>query len=147
MLVGRWEILAAILYRETFWTPIDLNPFFPNAPFLYSLKKSENLTIFWCFQGVEEGIIGNKWVNRISLRYYSIRTLMYFLRELFLNLDYIIQGYNFEFFYLFESSLLDYRIKIKWRGEFWRVTSDGQDDKLVELAKLISKLTATPINV
>lgn len=34
-------------------------PFVPNSPFLYSLK-TENL---WCFQGVDKGWIGNKWVN------------------------------------------------------------------------------------
>ena len=43
-----------------------LNPFFPNAPFFYPLKTSENLTIFWCFQGVEKGCIGNEWVNVLS---------------------------------------------------------------------------------
>ena len=31
-----------------------LNPFVPSAPFLYPLKTSENLNVFWCFQGVEE---------------------------------------------------------------------------------------------
>ena len=31
------------------------NPFVPNSPFLYRLKTSENLTVFWCFQGVEKG--------------------------------------------------------------------------------------------
>ena len=36
------------------------NPFIANAPFLYSLKTSENLTIFRCFQGVEKECIGNK---------------------------------------------------------------------------------------
>ena len=39
------------------------NPFAPNAPLLYPLKISENLTVFWCFQGVEKGCIGNKWVT------------------------------------------------------------------------------------
>ena len=33
------------------------NPFVPNAPFLYPLKTSENLT-------VEKGCIGNKWVKK-----------------------------------------------------------------------------------
>ena len=41
------------------------NPFVPNAPFLYPLKTSENLTVFWCFQGVEKGCIGNEWVKQI----------------------------------------------------------------------------------
>ena len=40
-----------------------LNPFIPNALFLYPLKTSENLTVCWCFQGVEKGCIGNEWVN------------------------------------------------------------------------------------
>ena len=40
----------------------SLNSFVPNALFLYPLK-TENLTIFWCFHGVEKGCIGNKWFN------------------------------------------------------------------------------------
>ena len=40
----------------------DTDPFVPNAPFLYPLKTSENLTVF-CFQGVEKGCIRNEWVN------------------------------------------------------------------------------------
>ena len=44
----------------------NINPFVPNAPFLYQLKASENLTVFWCFQGVEKGYIGNEWVKECS---------------------------------------------------------------------------------
>ena len=43
-----------------------INPFVPNALFLYPLKTSENRKVFWCFWGVEKGCIGNKWV-KISL--------------------------------------------------------------------------------
>ena len=32
------------------------NPFVPNAPFLYSLKTSENRKGFWYFQGVKKGV-------------------------------------------------------------------------------------------
>ena len=39
------------------------NLFFPNISFLYPLKTSENLSVFWCFQGVEKECIGNEWVN------------------------------------------------------------------------------------
>ena len=39
------------------------NPFVPNVPFPYPLKTSENLTVFWRFQGVEKGGTGNKWVK------------------------------------------------------------------------------------
>ena len=38
------------------------NPFVPNAPFLYFLKTSENLTVY-CFQRVEKGCTGKEWVN------------------------------------------------------------------------------------
>ena len=41
-----------------------VNPFVPSAPFLYPLKTSESQTVFWCFQGVGKGCIGNKWVNK-----------------------------------------------------------------------------------
>ena len=40
-----------------------LNPLVPNAPSLYPLKTSENLKIFWYFQGVEKDCIGNQLVN------------------------------------------------------------------------------------
>ena len=40
-----------------------INPFIPNAPFLYPLKTSENHKVFWCFQGAKKGCIGNEWVN------------------------------------------------------------------------------------
>ena len=39
----------------------SLNPFVINASFLYPLKTSEKLTVFWCFQGLEKGCIGNEW--------------------------------------------------------------------------------------
>ena len=41
---------------------LNINPFVPNAPLPYPLKTSKNLTVF-CFQEVEKGCIGNKWVN------------------------------------------------------------------------------------
>ena len=39
-----------------------VNRFVPNAPLL-PLKTSENLTVFWCFRGVEKGCIWNKCVK------------------------------------------------------------------------------------
>ena len=44
---------------------LAFNPFVPNAPFLYTLETSENLTVFWCFQGVDKGCFGSEWINRI----------------------------------------------------------------------------------
>ena len=41
----------------------NVNPCVPNEPFLYPLKTSENLMVFWCFQVVEKGGIGNEWVK------------------------------------------------------------------------------------
>ena len=38
------------------------NLFVSNTPFLYPLK-TENLTVFWCFQGIEKGCIEKKWVK------------------------------------------------------------------------------------
>ena len=46
-----------------FHSLLFFNSFIPNASFLNPLKTSENLTVFWCFQAVEKGCIGNKWVN------------------------------------------------------------------------------------
>ena len=40
-----------------------LNPFVPNAPFLYPLKTSENCKVIWCFHEVEKECIGNRWVK------------------------------------------------------------------------------------
>ena len=40
-----------------------LNHSFPMQPFSTPLKTSENLRVFWCFQGVEKGCIGNDWVK------------------------------------------------------------------------------------
>ena len=42
----------------------NVHPFIPNATFLYPLKTSEILAVFWCFHGVEKGHIGNKCVNK-----------------------------------------------------------------------------------
>ena len=47
----------------TWWCSDVFNPFVSNAPILYSLKTSENRKVFWYIQGVEEGCIGNKWIN------------------------------------------------------------------------------------
>ena len=46
----------------------QFNPFVPNAPFLYLLKISENRAIFWCFQGVEKGCVGNECIKKEQFR-------------------------------------------------------------------------------
>ena len=42
-----------------------INPFVPNASFLYPLKSSENRKILY-FQGVEKGCIGNEWNKELQ---------------------------------------------------------------------------------
>ena len=53
-----------------------INPFVPNAPFLYTLKTPENRKVF-CFQGgggwgVEKGCIRNEWV-KILIEYIVLK--------------------------------------------------------------------------
>ena len=69
------------------------NPFIPNTIFLYLLKTSENLKAF-CFQGVEKGCIGNKWVkNRLILILRFIHPT-YFSNGMLYNYENICQNYN-----------------------------------------------------
>ena len=51
--------------NNTDWRTI--NPFAPNALFLGPRKTSQNCKVFWCFQGVEKGCIGKKWVKHRQL--------------------------------------------------------------------------------
>ena len=53
------------MYQFSINSNMHVNPFVPNAPFLYPLKTSENLTVL-CFQGVEEGYLGNEWVKLVK---------------------------------------------------------------------------------
>ena len=60
-----WSLQAYLInvissYETNNW---EINSFVPDGPFLYPLKTSDNLTVFLCFQGVEKGWIGNKWVK------------------------------------------------------------------------------------
>ena len=61
--------------KETFFTR-PYKAFVPNAPFLYPLKTSENLTVFWCFQGIEKGYVGNEWVNNVFSRMIILMTTL-----------------------------------------------------------------------
>ena len=54
------------LKQISFENPERRNPFVSNSPFHYTLKTSENRKVF-CFQGVEKGCIGNKWVKSCLL--------------------------------------------------------------------------------
>ena len=50
-----------------------VDQFVPNTLLLYPLRISKNFTVFWCFQGVEKGCIGNKWV-KTTKTYKCLRT-------------------------------------------------------------------------
>ena len=78
---GMQNILGG-LAPDTPWelrNQLSLNPFFLSAPFLYPLKTSENLKVFFMFsgvikkqhQGVEKGSIGNEWDKRSSSILYA----------------------------------------------------------------------------
>ena len=41
----------------------NVNPSVPNAPLLYPPENIKNFIVFLCFQGVEKGYNGSKWVN------------------------------------------------------------------------------------
>ena len=64
-------VYPVVIWKHTIWKKLlgimsfsmILKPFVSNVPFLYPLKTSRNLTVFWCFQGVQKACIGNKWVN------------------------------------------------------------------------------------
>ena len=59
------DVFKGGVYKETSVMK-QVNPFFPNTPFLYPLKTSENRKVSWCFHGVEKGYIGDEWVNKFS---------------------------------------------------------------------------------
>ena len=53
---------TCLLYQQKDLDRINkelINPFVPNAPFLYP-QKTENPKVFWCFQEIDKGYIGNQ---------------------------------------------------------------------------------------
>ena len=79
-----------------------INPFVPNATFLYHLKISENLTVF-CFQGVQKGCIGSKWVKPVEIKWKinwkRLKTLLTFQSrmqlQIIMQLRHILNQYHF----------------------------------------------------
>ena len=68
--VNLWFLCTTETKVSLIWDPkygksvaSEINSFVPNSPFIYPLKTSQNLTIFWCFQEVEKGWIGNEWLK------------------------------------------------------------------------------------
>ena len=67
LLLSRY-LLTEYQHFNTFICCESINPFLPSAPFLYPLKTSGNRKVFYCFQGVEKGYIGNEWINVRTLK-------------------------------------------------------------------------------
>ena len=44
-----------------------IKPFVPNAPFLYSLRTSENLTVFLHFHGIKKRNLVLKWAKMMLI--------------------------------------------------------------------------------
>ena len=87
-------------------TPV--NPFVPNAPFLYPLNTSENRKVFSCFQGVEKGYIGNEWVQWIKWEHCDFNSCLKKGRNLF----YLTCRDLYPYFYIKRESFLIYEFKI-----------------------------------
>ena len=79
--VTRKRVLKCVWNRY-----VIFSPFVPNTPLLYPLKTSENLTVFWCFQGGRErvhweqmGYIKVRWGKNIS-RHFSMKKFFWDLK-------------------------------------------------------------------
>ena len=57
----RCKTFDCIKLHDSVFSMISYIPFASNVLLLYPLKISENCKIFWCFQRIEKGFIGNKW--------------------------------------------------------------------------------------
>ena len=118
-----------ILCREQYKTSLKLllKQFVPNALFLYPLKTSENLTIFWCFPGVEKRCIGNKWVNEMRNLWKNIKSPKLLILNKFLtpNINFdqdILKKTDFSKFSSNENSAVEKvhkRIKIQYTPVKW----------------------------
>ena len=57
------------------WVDYDKNTvltqLFPMHPFSTRWKHQKTLQVFWCFQSVEKGCIGNNWVKSIINRWHK----------------------------------------------------------------------------
>ena len=64
-----WFLIHLVFSLFWCYAYFCLNPFIHNALFLYPLKTTEKLRVFWCFQGEERGCIGNKWATYLPPTY------------------------------------------------------------------------------
>ena len=60
---------------------VPINPFVPNAPFIYPQKTSENLTVFWCFQGSRERVHWER-MGKVGMIYLLDKVLSRFVSSM-----------------------------------------------------------------
>ena len=92
-----------ITFLHIYWhgipLPRSLNPFIPNASFLYPLKTAENRKYFWCFQGVQKECIGNEWVKVLwfsqAHKYLWIKSKLFFTIEIYIRINVYLFIYDF----------------------------------------------------
>ena len=67
LILCRWYFSCLQMHSEKCFNIYftDFNPYVPNAPILYPLETSENLTVFWCLERVEKRCTGNEWVKTV----------------------------------------------------------------------------------
>ena len=102
-------LLSILMKREHLISKIFsfINSVVPNAPFLYPLKTSENLTVFWYFQRIEIGWIWNKWVN---LQKFLALCTQFSLRSFFFSIG--DKCYIFRFIH---ESMIERGLQLRFR--------------------------------
>ena len=102
---------------------VELNPLVPNAPFLYPLKTSENLKVFWCFYGVQKGCIGNQWVKEHPMETLTHKSSWNTIpADGYVMIFHYISGklyFFFFFFYKYLNAFTQYFLKISLKQQFF----------------------------
>ena len=103
--INQWAFQQTI--NALYWTCF-INPFVPNAPFTYPLKTSENLQVFWYFQGVEKGRIRNKWFNITSVKLVQHPS---FFPIIFIHFSPAL--------HFIQKPVISFAMQIKWLVSIW----------------------------
>ena len=74
-------------WKNLQWKLGYFNQFVPSAPFLYPLNISENLTVFWCFQGVErKGALGTNGLKNVLIKSVKAQNQVTYLGQMVYSL-------------------------------------------------------------
>ena len=99
-----------------------INQFFPNALFIYPLKTLENRKIFCCFQRIEKGCIGKKWINELlSIKHNIYKSFgdNYEVRGVFLDISKVFNEVRHDGL-IFKSKKMGYQVTYsKFWNSFW----------------------------